>query len=121
MAVNIALICARQRGINMKNLNVIFRIEPCGDVMAVFPSIPADYHGSMLCYAHIGQHGGCSESYYRKTKPAAPNQYASLLVELRGIYENEHYGDPVKLVVRNRRTSKDNAAFIAETRHIANA
>lgn len=105
----------------MKNLNVIFRIEPCGNVIAVFPSIPADYHGAMLCYAHIGQHSGCSESYYRETKPAAPDQYASLLVELRGIYENEHYGEPVKLVVRNRRTSKDNAAFIAETRRIANA
>ena len=105
----------------MDNLNVIFRVERCGNVMAVFPSVPADYHGAILCYAHVGQHSGCSDSYYRTTKPATPEQYASLLAELRGIYENEHYGEPVNLVVRKCRTSKDNAEFIAATRRIANA
>lgn len=105
----------------MEELNVIFRAESGGEVLAVFPSIPADYHGAMLCYAHIGQHGGCSDAYYRTTKPATPAQYASLLAELRGIYESGCYGEPVKLVVRKRRTSKDNAAFIATMLGLANA
>ncbi len=105
----------------MNELNVIFRKESDGQILAVFPSIPADYHGSMLCYAHIGQHGSCSMAYYRQTTPALPDEYSALLAELRGIYENPHYGEPAKLIPRRRITAKDNAAFLAETRRIAAA
>jgi len=36
------------------------------------------------CYAHIGQHGECDESF-SKRKKAAPEQYAPLLRELESI------------------------------------
>ena len=104
----------------MDKLNVVFRVESNGDVLAVFPSIPADYHGSMLCYAHIGQHGGCSNNYYyRNTKPATPEQYAPLLNELRGIYENGE--NAVRLIPLKKRSQRDNDRFHAETRRLANA
>ena len=104
----------------MGNLNVVFRLESDGGVLAVFPSIPADYQGSMLCYAHIGQHSGCSDSYYcHSTKPATPEQYAPLLNELRGIYEKGE--DAVRLVPLKRRSRKDSDRFCAETRRLANA
>ncbi len=69
---------------------VVFRAErsgPCkGDVTAVFPTIPADYAGrEMTCYAHIGQHSGCSFGWYLKTRAAKPAEYADLLKELASI------------------------------------
>lgn len=103
----------------MENLNVVFRVESSGDVLAVFPSIPADYQGSMLCYARMGQHSGCSDSYYyHGTKPATPEQYAPLLNELRGIYEKGE--DAVRLVPLKKRSQKDRDRFYAETRRLAN-
>lgn len=104
----------------MDKLNVVFRVESNGDMLAVFPSIPADYHGSMLCYSRVGQHGACSNShYYRNTKPATPEQYAPLLSELRGIYESGE--DAVRLIPLKRRSQRDNARFYAETLRLANA
>lgn len=107
----------------MERLNVIFRAERSGpykgEVTAVFPSIPSDYHGGTLCYAHIGQHGGCSDGWYRKTRLATPEEYGPLLSELRGIYETGD--DAVRLVVRTRRTPADNAAYIREARRICAA
>jgi len=107
----------------MERLNVIFRAERAGpykgEVTAVFPSIPSDYHGGTLCYARIGQHGGCSDGWYRKTRPAMPEEYAPLLAELRGIYETGD--DAVQLVVRTRRTPADSAAYIREARRLCAA
>ena len=64
---------------------VIFRKEKDGGILAVFP-IYWDYRYNLMCYAHIGQHGGCSLEYYREdTKPAKSEDYAPLLEELRAI------------------------------------
>lgn len=71
-----------------------------GDVTAVFPTIEGS-PGEMSCYGHIGQHGSCTLGWYRQTRPALPAEYADLLRELRGIYEESD--DPVRLVVRKRR------------------
>lgn len=60
---------------------VLFRLSD-GEVTAVFPTIP-DGEGGMMCYAHIGQHSGCSFGWYRTTKCAA--QYADLQAELESI------------------------------------
>jgi hypothetical protein len=104
----------------METLNVVFRKELSGDVLAVFPSIPADYHGAMLCYAHVGQHGSCSNGYYyRETKPATLEEYGPLLDELRRIYETG--ADAVRLIPRKKRSINDVNAFCAETRRLANA
>jgi hypothetical protein len=62
---------------------VIFRADKDGEVTAIFPCEPFDYEGRyMSCYAHIGQHGSCSLEWYRTTRPAAPDEYASLKREL---------------------------------------
>jgi hypothetical protein len=89
----------------MDTIRVIFRAERSGpfkgDVTAVFPDNPWNHHGGMACYAHIGQHSGCSLGWYRTTRPATPEEYAPLLAELRSIYET---GDkPVRLVIAKRR------------------
>lgn len=107
----------------MDKLPVIFRAERAGDfkgeVTAVFPTIPADYHGGILCYSHVGQHGGCSDAWHRSTRPATVEEYAPLLAELRGIYEQGE--DAVTLQVCPRRTRWHRAVYLKEVRRLANA
>jgi hypothetical protein len=83
-----------------ESLPVLFRMGE-GECVAVFPTLE-DRPGIVTCYAHIGQHGSCSRDWYFGTKKATPEQYAPLLAELRGIYENPHYGEPVALKVTHR-------------------
>jgi hypothetical protein len=69
---------------------VLFRAERSGElkglVTAVFPTMPADAHGyQMTCYAHVGQHSGCSFEWFYGTRPATPAEYADLLTELKSI------------------------------------
>jgi hypothetical protein len=64
---------------------VVFRKDRKKDpeITAVFPCEPADVHGrTMSCYAHVGQHGGCSYIWYHTTRAAKPHEYADLLAEL---------------------------------------
>lgn len=101
----------------LDSLPVIFRKDTkdgFNDITAVFPTLPSNYSGSdMTCYAHVGQHSGCSREWYYTTKPAKPEEYADLLAELRQIYENPA-DDPVKLVVRHRITYDMDKARMAE-------
>jgi len=97
----------------MTKFPVIFRKDKIGnnspiynehEIVAVFPTEQGTNDPStMSCYAHIGQHSSCSIGWYQRTKPAKPEEYASLLSELKGYYENAHYGEPVQLVVHKRR------------------
>lgn len=63
---------------------VIFRKFRDGDVIAIFPEIPAtntknnQYHS----YMHVGQHGACDLGIIRTTLPASPTDYAALQQEL---------------------------------------
>jgi hypothetical protein len=85
-------------------LIVIFRKDrgKNPEVTAVFPTeVGGAKMGDMTCYAHIGQHSGCSYGWYLTTRRARPEEYADLLAELRQIYE-EDPDDPVRLVVRQR-------------------
>lgn len=69
---------------------VLFRKESDSSITAVFPELPAsglDPH-QMTCYAHIGQHSGCTYSWYRTTTPASPEEYADLKAELESIGYN---------------------------------
>jgi hypothetical protein len=93
---------------------VLFRVHRAPvkhgrDVTAVFPTLPSDYDGhNMTCYAHIGQHGGCGWDWYHKTRPATPEEYASLKAEL----EAEPYG--YRLKAYRKITPQHRAAFRAE-------
>ncbi len=86
----------------MVAIPVLFRAERSGqfkgDVTAVFPTLPASGPDEMTCYAHVGQHSGCTRAWYYGTRPATPDEYASLLAELTGIYCTE--GDTLKIVRR---------------------
>lgn len=91
----------------METLPVVFRRErEPGSILAVFPTL-YETGNTVTCYAHIGQHGAASPDYIlHDTTPAAPDEYAPLLAELRSIYENPHYGEPVKLKVYQRMSGK---------------
>jgi len=64
---------------------VIFRAEKSGmykgEVTAVFPMLDAG-RDLMTCYAHVGQHSGCSLPWYWKTRAATLEEYKDLLAEL---------------------------------------
>lgn len=105
----------------MQSLPVIFRAERSGpfkgDVTAVFPTCPADYAGrQMTCYAHVGQHGGCSFDWYRGTRPAKPEEFADLLAELRTIYGRDGglNDPPIVLRVARRITAMHRREFEAD-------
>lgn len=67
---------------------VVFKIEEDGEILAVFPHSPeGDYR--MTCYAHRGQHSCCSHLYALRLKNAKPEQYQSLLQELKSIGYND--------------------------------
>lgn len=86
-------------------LPVIFRVH-YGELCAYFPTL---YWGSGLItsYAHVGQHGAASPSWLQVGRPAEPHEYADLLAELRGIYEQGDEQDPpVTLKVYRRAGGK---------------
>lgn len=74
-----------------KKDRVVF-VENEYGVTAVFPDIPWDEsEGTVTCYAHLGQHGGCDLEWAREQKPA--KDYAALKKELESIgYELEVCG-----------------------------
>ena len=74
---------------------VVFRIwknKPLkGDVLALFPTIPADAFGALcLSYEHVGQHGGADYFHCVSiSHPASPHEALPLLRELRTLgYDN---------------------------------
>lgn len=87
---------------------VLFRIErrKDGEVTAVFPCEPWDRGGLIMsCYAHVGQHGGCSFGWYNSTKhrAAKPEEYAALKAEL----EAKPYEYNLKVYKRMTRGLRD--------------
>jgi hypothetical protein len=65
---------------------VVFRRwhDRSGDIIALFPEIPADV-GGRYCqsYMSVGQHGAADYGgVIRHTVPAGPKQYAALAAEL---------------------------------------
>ena len=67
-------------------MKVIFRKDKnAGEVIAFFPSTLKD--GTLMCYAHNGQHSTAELTYYRTTIKAKPSEYKELekeLIELCG-------------------------------------
>ena len=67
---------------------VIFRKWNDGDVIAIFPEIPAGEYGCNS-YMHIGQHGSCNISkVIFITKLAQESEYSDLKEELESIGYN---------------------------------
>ena len=61
----------------------IFRAYADGEVVALFPTIPADPQGHCLSYLHVGQHGAADPGHViARTRPASATEYAELLDEL---------------------------------------
>ena len=79
---------------------VIFKKDrKMGEVLAFFPDTINDGScnpGNIMCYAHNGQHGEASIDYFHECKPCSEEEYADLLTELEGIY------DDCELVVKRR-------------------
>lgn len=93
---------------------VLFRVSD-GEVVAVFPCDVAALHDySLGCYAHIGQHSGCSLQWYHTTRKAKPEQYAALKREL----ESSPYG--YRLKIYQRMTSQLRDRYMAERRRLLN-
>lgn len=65
-------------------MDVIFRIEKDGGIVAVFPYVLWNrYEHTIACYTHYGQHGACTWIWARyDTSPASPDEYKDLLNEL---------------------------------------
>ena len=64
---------------------VVFRkpTDHADEITAVFPEVEWDSWPSLMCYQHIGQHGGCTVDWVRyETVPAKPEEYEPLLREL---------------------------------------
>jgi hypothetical protein len=66
---------------------VVFRKWKNGDVIALFPELPADLHGECCSsYEHVGQHGGADYcGVIQQTKPCSVSDAADLAAELRTI------------------------------------
>lgn len=81
------------------------------EVTAIFPEVPSDYEGyNMMCYAHVGQHGGCSQQFVWGTRPAKPDEYASLKTELEQI--------GYRLIVRQRISPQMRSTRFAEAKRL---
>ena len=93
--------------------NPITTYESAREVIALFPTIPANY-GCIVCYSHIGQHSECDYAFATghgaaTIRNATPSEYASLLAELKAIYEAAP--DAYKLVVKSQLRHDDLAAM----------
>lgn len=95
---------------------VIFRKwAKVGDIIALFPDIPADYAG-LYCdsYMHVGQHGSANYDLILKSSVlATPEEYKELYDELVKV----GYDD---LKVCKRRTSKMYDEFMNEVYRLHN-
>lgn len=69
---------------HMKTKVVIRAFRSGGDVIALFPEIPADTSPMhCLSYQTIGQHGAASVDLSHCTRPATEDESAAMLEELR--------------------------------------
>ena len=77
-----------------------------GDVIALFPAEAAhvENDGMCSCYAHVGQHGSADPwAVINQTRPATPEEYASLKAELEG----RPYGYRLKVYTRLQRSFRE--------------
>jgi hypothetical protein len=63
---------------------------------------PGEGAHDFTVYAHMGQHSSGTRGWYNRTRAATPAEYASLLAEIKRIYERGQ--DPVRLQIVERFT-----------------
>ena len=67
----------------VEETETVFRMFPEGDVIALFPTVPADLAGHCSSYMHIGQHGAADYHHViGRTRPAGSDEHHDLLLEL---------------------------------------
>lgn len=68
-------------------LVVFRRWRDNGDIIALFPELPADYQGRYCdAYEHVGQHGGADyQGVMQATRPVSLEDAADLILELERI------------------------------------
>lgn len=68
-------------------LVVFRRWRDNGDIIALFPELPADYLGHYCdAYGHVGQHGGADyQGVVQATRPVSLEDAADLIQELQRI------------------------------------
>ena len=72
----------------MNKINVVFRVLE-GDPIALFPELVDDVAGKYITsYMRVGQHSGAHPELVGDLPRATPEQYGSLLGELRAIYDD---------------------------------
>jgi hypothetical protein len=91
---------------------VIFRKFPDGDVIALFPCLPAECldHWPCQSYMRVGQHGAADPCIVHDTRPAKPRDYAALKAELERI--------GYRLAIRRRFPADAYARRKAATGHV---
>ena len=71
---------------------VVFRKYPESDiVIAFFPDTLRDgscNRGCLMSYEHNGQHSEADLGFYEDCRPCSEREYADLLTELEGIYDD---------------------------------
>ena len=73
--------------INEPITEVMFR-KFRGEITALFPYEIEDRNGSVMSYAHVGQHSGAVLGIIYSSKPAKENEYFDLFIELTNIGYN---------------------------------
>ena len=89
---------------------VVFRRwKENGDIIALFPALPADLYGEYCdAYEHVGQHGGADYfGVIQHTKPCSLEQSADLVTELQRI------GYRLRPIKRASRVHHDNRRQLA--------
>jgi hypothetical protein len=71
----------------LSDVVVFRRWKENGDVIALFPELPADIFGTFCdAYEHVGQHGGADyHGVVQHTKPCSLDDAADLATELQRI------------------------------------
>ncbi len=65
-----------------KQTNMVFRVFPEGDVIAIFIDEIADHKNNLMSYQHVGQHGACSPELIDELRPATLEEADDLKAEL---------------------------------------
>ena len=73
--------------INEPITEVMFR-KFHGEITALFPYEIEDRKGSVMSYAHVGQHSGADLRIIYDSKPATEAEYFDLMIELTNIGYN---------------------------------
>ena len=67
---------------------VVFKMFPSGEVLAIFPHEVADHRGNRSSYMHLGQHGAALPALLVELPDATPGDYEELFKELETIGYN---------------------------------